>query len=199
MESEDSRRRQRLRQRWQKLLPDRDPEPLLSAYAGADRGYHDLEHLEEVLEWVDRVPLPAPEKDRLSLALFYHDVVYDSHREDNEQASADWAVRDLGEPGLNLVELILDTCHSARPGSELGRWMVDIDLSVLGASAERFRRYNEGVRHEYSWVPETLFRTRRKAILRQFLERPRIYFTEFFHQRLDGPARANLQATVEAL
>ena len=181
------------------MLPDHDPEPLLCAYAGADRGYHNLEHLEEVLQWVEQVPLPSPEKDRLSLALFYHDVVYDAHREDNEQASADWAVRDLGEPGLKLVELILDTRHSARPQSDLGRWMVDIDLSVLGASAERFHRYDQGVRHEYAWVPETIFRSRRKEILRQFLERPRIYFTDFFHQRLDGPARANLQAAVEAL
>lgn len=199
METEDSRRRQRLRQRWQKLLPDHDPEALLSAYAGADRGYHNLEHLEEVLEWVDRVPLEPAQKDLLSVALFYHDAVYIPQRDDNEQASADWAVRDLGEHGWKVVELILDTRHSAQPESELGRWMVDIDLSVLGAESERFRRYDQGVRHEYAWVPEVVFRRKRKEILQQFLERPRLYFTEFFQERLDGPARANLRAAVEAL
>ena len=51
------------------MLPDHDPEAVLSAYAGADRGYHNLEHLEEVLEWVDRVPLQPVEKDLLSVAL----------------------------------------------------------------------------------------------------------------------------------
>ena len=188
-------------------MPDHDPEALLSAYAGADRGYHNLEHLEEVLEWVDHVPLSPLEKDLLSLALFYHDAVYVPQRDDNEQASAEWAVRDLtlsefaptNFDGEKLVELILDTRHIARPQSDLGRWMVDIDLSVLGAAPERFRRYELGVRHEYAWVPEALFRAKRKELLHHFLDRPRLYFTDFFHQRLDGPARANLQAAVEAL
>ena len=33
MDEEDSRRQERLRQRWQKLLPDYDGEPILRAYA----------------------------------------------------------------------------------------------------------------------------------------------------------------------
>ncbi|MBX3165840.1 MAG: N-methyl-D-aspartate receptor NMDAR2C subunit [Candidatus Eremiobacteraeota bacterium] len=197
MDTQDSLRRERLRQRWQKLLPELDSAPLLEAYSQPGRGYHNLEHLEEVLEWVDRVPLPEHEKDRLSLALFYHDAVYDGKRGDNEQASADWCRRDLGERAE--VELILDTRHSAQPASELGRWMVDIDLSVLGAEPSRFDRYEQGVRQEYSWVPWFLFRRKRKQILLQFLERPHLYFTEFFRQRLETSARANLQRAVAAL
>lgn len=180
-------------------MPDLDPEPILSAYAQSGRGYHNLEHLQEVLDWVDLVPLTQLEKDRLSLALFYHDAVYDGRRNDNEQASAEWAVRDLGEQAAPLVELILDTRHSTRPASRLGEWMVDIDLSVLGAEAERFRRYDAGVAEEYSWVPGWLYRRKRKQVLKGFLQRPNIFFTEFFRQRLEARARANLQAAVAAL
>ena len=197
MQEEDSRRLGRLRQVWLKLLPHLDPEPLLRAYAESCRGYHNLEHLDEVLQWVDETPLPPPEQDRLRIALFYHDAIYDGRRGDNEQASADWCRRDLGERAE--VELILDTRHSVQPATELGRWMVDIDLSVLGADRSRFDRYEAGVRQEYSWVPWLLFRRKRKHILFQFLERPRIYFTDFFHERLEGRARANLQRAVAAL
>ncbi len=179
------------------MLPDQDSSPLLDAYAEPGRGYHNLEHLEEVLEWVDRVPLSEAEKDRLSLALFYHDAVYDGKRADNEQASADWCRRDLGNRAE--VELILDTRHSAQPFTELGLWMVDIDLSVLGSEPSRFDRYEKGVRQEYSWVPWFLFRRKRKQILLQFLERPHLYFTEFFRQRLEASARANLHRAVAAL
>lgn len=171
----------------------------MQAYGQSGRGYHNLEHLQEVLNWVDQVPLGQIEKDQLSLALFYHDAVYDGGRDDNEQASADWAVRDLGERAAPLVELILDTRHAARPASLLGEWMVDIDLSVLGAGPERFQRYDEGVRQEYSWVPGWLYRRKRKQVLKGFLKRPFIYFTEFFRQRLEAAARANLQAAVAAL
>lgn len=181
------------------MLPDQDPEPLLRAYSEPGRGYHNLEHLEEVLQWVDQVPLGQAEKDRLSLALFYHDAIYDGRRSDNEQASADWAVRDLGARAQPLVELILDTRHAASPTSALGEWMVDIDLSVLGSDAERFHRYDAGVRQEYSWVPNWIFRRKRKGVLKAFLKRPQIYFTEFFRQRLEASARANLQAAVAAL
>ncbi len=179
------------------MLPDHECEPILEAYSQPARGYHNLEHLEEVLAWVDEVPLAAAEKDRLSLALFYHDAIYDGKRGDNEQASADWCRRDLGERAE--VELILDTRHSVEPASELGRWMVDIDLSVLGAERSRFDRYEKGVRQEYSWVPWFLFRRKRKQILLQFLERPNLYFTEFFRKRLEASARANLHRAVAAL
>ncbi len=178
-------------------MPDYDGEPILRAYAEPGRGYHNLEHLEEVLLWVDQVPLAQTDRDRLSIALFYHDAVYNGRRSDNEQASADWCQRDLGERAE--VELILDTQHAAQPASELGRWMVDIDLSVLGSDRLRFDRYETGVRKEYSWVPWFLFRRKRKQILLQFLDRPQLYFTDFFRQRLEESARANLQRAVAAL
>jgi len=170
---------------------------VLDAYSDPRRGYHNLEHLEEVLDWSDRVPLASEQKDLLQRALFYHDAVYDSHRGDNEPASADWALRDLGEAGRELVPLILDTRHSQEPTSELGRWMVDIDLAILGADPERFERYQQGVRAEYAWVPGWLYGRKRRQILKGFLRRPRIFATEFFHSRLESQARHNLTAALQ--
>ncbi|MBT9582233.1 N-methyl-D-aspartate receptor NMDAR2C subunit [bacterium] len=199
MTAQASARRERLRQRWEKLLPHLSAQPVLDAYDHPSRGYHNLEHLEEVLNWTDEVPVNEAERDRLRLALFYHDAIYDSHRSDNEQASADWATSDLGEAAGPLVDLILDTRHSAQPSSELGGWMVDIDLAVLGADPARFERYNAGVRHEYAWVPNWLYRRKRRQILGQFLKRPQIYHSEYFRERLESAARENLQRATAAL
>ena len=199
MTRDSSAQRDWLRQRWLKLLPDLPVEPLLEAYSHPSRAYHNLEHLQEVLEWTDRVPLEESERDLLRLALFYHDAVYEGRRSDNEQASADWAVRDLGGRAEPLVPLILDTCHVAQPSSSLGAWMVDIDLAILGADWDRFERYNRDVRREYAWVPNWLYRRKRRQILRQFLKREWIYHTEFFRQRLERAARANLQRAIGEL
>ena len=39
----------------------------------------------------------------------------------------------------------------------------------------------------------------RRQVLRGFLERPRLYWTGDFHDRLDVPARANLSRTLKRL
>jgi predicted metal-dependent HD superfamily phosphohydrolase len=199
MTCRDSARRERLRLRWEKLLPTRSSQRILDAYDHPSRGYHNLEHLEEVLEWTDRVPLSESDCDGLRLALFYHDAIYDSYRSDNEQASADWAVSDLGAQADRLVPLILDTRHAAQPSSELGAWMVDIDLAILGADPARFDRYQVDVRHEYAWVPGWLYRLKRGSLLRQFLARPQLYYTVYFRELLESSARSNLRRALAAL
>ncbi|GEM_PF-2234168 len=49
------------------------------------------------------------------------------------------------------------------------------------------------IRQEYAFVPEALFRQRREAILRSFLDRSYIYSTARFQSSLEERARANLR------
>lgn len=177
------------------------PEPILQAYAAAGRAYHNQEHLSETLDWLDIIPVAPKEGALLAVALFYHDVVYNGHRSDNEAQSAAWAQKDLeGSPwAAPVADLILDTRHAAVPQSDLGKWIVDIDLSVLGSSEERFARYDRDVRAEYRWVPWFLYKRQRRLILEGFLARPAIYATDFFRQRLETPARQNLATAIARL
>jgi predicted metal-dependent HD superfamily phosphohydrolase len=206
MDNIDSARAQRLLLFWTDLwrresLPAPQGEPVLQAYAGAARAYHNLEHLEEVLDWTRQLPVEEPVRSHLQIALWYHDVVYDSRRGDNETASAAWAQRDLSAVGYaataEIVGLILDTKHDREPASSAGQWIVDVDLSILGASSDRFDRYNEAVRAEYRWVPWFLYKRKRRDVLRAFLQRPSIYATEFFKERLEAAARLNLERAIK--
>ena len=89
-----------------------------------------------------------------------HDAIYDPHRADNEEASAQLARSMLGPVGVPeemlaaIDRLIEVTRHAAMPASEDECLMVDIDLAILGARSERYAQYRAQVRQEYRHVPE---------------------------------------------
>jgi len=76
---------------------------------------------------------------------------------------------------------------------------VDVDLSILGAAPERFDQYERQVREEYAWVPDFLSRRERKAILKEFLARPRIFRSVHFRDRYEQQARSNIERSLGRL
>ncbi|MBW6135228.1 hypothetical protein KZ847_33720, partial [Pseudomonas aeruginosa] len=83
--------RQRWDALWQRLggNPPADAfDALLAAYGGADRHYHSDRHILACLEHFDRWRQLALRPDLVELALWTHDLVYDTQRQDNEAASA---------------------------------------------------------------------------------------------------------------
>lgn len=77
--------------------------------------------------------------------------------------------------------------------------LVDADLAILGAEPARFEEYEADIRQEYRWVPSFLYRRKRRALLREFLERPAIFCTAGFRQKYEAAARRNLERSLEAL
>src|SRR5580698_10201794 len=73
---------------------------LFARYTAADRRYHDFHHIEACLRLLDSVRGLARHPDSIELAIWFHDVVYDSRRSDNEEASASLAVDALGRLGV---------------------------------------------------------------------------------------------------
>jgi predicted metal-dependent HD superfamily phosphohydrolase len=172
---------------------------LLAAYSEPHRSYHTLQHLLECMAALESVLAIAPHPAEVEMALWFHDSVYDTRRSDNEARSAAWAKKALSSAGASaeslrsVEDLVMVTKHDALPHTPEGQILVDIDLSILGASEQRFAEFERQVRQEYSFVPGFLFRMKRKAILRTFLERQRIYSTPHFHALLESAARRNLE------
>ncbi len=197
--------------RWQRdwsearLDPPSDVAPLLARYREPHRAYHTVQHLDECFGWLDRARPATTEPHLVSLALWYHDAVYDPRASDNEQASADLAADALRSAGAvpavvtAVSDLILATRHAALPAPGDPTVLVDIDLAILGAAPERFEEYERQIRVEYRWVPGLIFRHRRAEILRGFLDRPRLYQTEILHRELEQRARDNLAAALSKL
>jgi len=98
-----------------------------------------------------------------------------------------------------VVALILATRHQPGDLTVPAQWMVDIDLASLGAGLERWTADDRTIRQEYAWVPEPIFREKRAALLRGFLERPALYATSYFQEKYEAQARLNLADAIQRL
>lgn len=180
---------------------------LLDTWSEPQRAYHTLQHLGECLDWLalPAVRAQALEPAEITLALGWHDAVYDVHRHDNEQRSAAQAAQVLGAAGVasariaRIVDLILATRHASAPRTRDEALLVDIDLSILGAEPSRFTEYDQQIRLEYNHVPEADYRRARQHVLAQFRERPELFHTPWFRDRLAAQARANLAGAISRL
>lgn len=94
---------------------------------------------------------------------------------------------------------ILATKTHDRPDQIDGRYMLDIDLSILGTSPDIYDQFEVNVRAEYKRVPRFIFRKKRKAILSNFLARDHIYATECFRKEFESQARINLTRAISKL
>jgi len=87
---------QRWQTLWHRLGGPSNPEPIFSnlqtRYSEPHRAYHNLEHIRDCLAQFDRARHLAVYPAELELALWLHDIIYDTHASDNEEKSAQWAV-----------------------------------------------------------------------------------------------------------
>ena len=196
----------RWNQLWLNVAPGFDAssayQEVIALYSEPHRYYHSLEHISDCLGEFDATSHLAKNLLALELAIWLHDVVYDTHVWDNEERSAVFAQRMIEQAqgpaslAADVVALIMATkTHNpaAHPDAPL---LVDLDLSILGQSDTRFDRYEAQIGQEYAWVPHKMFCTKRAEILEKFLARPRIFNTAPFFNQYEQPARANLQRSI---
>ena len=190
---------------WLTLAPTHsapDLHRVLHAYAEPQRHYHTVQHLHECLSWWQRCQTMMQRPAEVALALFYHDVVYDPKRSDNELKSAQLMLNHLHEllpqeSTERIYRWILATAHhgaDTRLEPDDVKWVLDIDLGILSADAERFQEYERQIRMEYRHVPLLIYRCKRRQILRDFAQTEYLYHTDYFRQQLEKVAKANLQA-----
>ena len=180
-------------------------EELRHAYGEPQRAYHGLTHIRDCLALLEEVRGTAERPAEITLAIWFHDAVYDPKAKDNELQSAAWAKTMVLEAGgsaalaARLEELVMATCHDAVPSDPDARLLVDIDLSILGSDPKRFDAYEEEIRREYAWVPLPEYHAGRSKILRQFLDRRPLFQTPVLRARLEARAKQNLVRSLDRL
>ena len=171
---------------------------LTEAYGEAQRHYHTLDHITVVIADADRLRDRFIHPDAALLALFFHDVVYDPTRRDNEARSADkldaWLGRRLDAGVLTACRRAIEATasHASLDDSDIDL-ILDIDMAILGAPRDAYLRYAEGVAREYLPVYglDAYAAGRVKLFLDPTLARGPLYLTEPF-AALEGQARANM-------
>ena len=179
---------------------------LAAMYGAPERHYHALAHIEALQRWLAHWQRLAREPQLIDAAIWFHDAIYDTRRDDNEARSADLARAELAAIGwapevvARVAALVLATQHHQAEAIDTDAWLfLDLDLSVLAQSPAHYAAYSAGVRAEYAWVDEVRFRTGRVAVLRSFLDRDAIYRTPELHAAWEAAARANLTAELSSL
>lgn len=177
---------------------------LVTLHGEGHRHYHTLEHVEACLSWLDWYAGLAERPAEIALALFFHDAVYDPRADDNEARSAALArerLSALGAPADSIeriAEAIEATAHHDATHGDASL-MVDLDLTILGASPPVFDDFEARIRKEYAHVPDELFLPGRRAVLERLGTRAPIYRTAPLAAQLEDQARANLERRIAAL
>lgn len=178
---------------------------LIAAYREPQRAFHGVSHLIECLrlwrEWSSQAHKP----DEIAIALWFHDAIYDTARHDSEARSARWALDALTAGGVpfdtvrRIRDLVIATRANESPSNNDARLMIDIDQAILGASAERYDRYEADLQTEHSHMPEFIYRRKRIETLKTMSTPQRLFQTDLARDTLEANARENIARTVARL
>lgn len=176
-----------------------------AAHSAAKRHYHTLGHLENLLNQLEPLKDEIQNLDVVLFTLYYHDIVYNPLKDNNEEKSAELAearLRSLGLPAAlvqRCKQQILATKKHLADADQDTNYFTDADLSILGQDWPAYSAYAEGVRKEYSIYPDLVYKPGRKKVLQHFLQMDRIFKTDHFYDKLESAAKRNLQQELEGL
>jgi predicted metal-dependent HD superfamily phosphohydrolase len=148
------------------------------------------------------IPLVSVPRE-VVLAAWFHDVVYDPSRDDNEERSAALAHKEIrflgGAVARRVHDLILCTDHRGEPEDIDSQYLQDADMAVFGRSRGGFLRYERGIRREYGFLSNEAYRGRRITFLKKLLAKPSLYRTRPFYRRYEKRGRRNIRALIADL
>ena len=164
------------------------------------RRYHTIEHIHACLRRLDKVAPLLKHSDAVELALWFHDAIYEMDSGTNEEESAKLFERlsNGAEPAFRrrVCGLILATRHFGGERDHDRRFMVDIDLAGFGASWDEFMRKGVLLRAESPKKTDAQYHSGQVSFLRRLQRRRHFFATEYFRDRYEARARANLRRLI---
>ena len=132
--------------------------------------YHNLSHIKDCLRKLKLINEYIETSEigflKIYFAIIFHDIIYDPTKIDNEINSAEYwrntaAILQFSKEFTDDVkEMILATMHTSSSVKNKPlhyQYLIDIDLSILGAKKNKFEDYCNKIRQEYSFVPDSIF------------------------------------------
>ena len=75
----------------------------------------------------------------------------------------------------------------------------DADLSILGSDWDSYLIYLNQIRQEYKLYPDLIYKPGRKQVLQHFIEKQRLFKTDYFHKKFENQAKSNLEKELKLL
>ena len=176
-------------------------------YTSKSRYYHNLIHISTMLNLAKENKSQIINFDEILFSIWFHDIVYKSTSKKNEEKSADFAKLALEKSSKKklhinrIYQFIVSTkSHEIILGeNQDNAFLLDFDLSILGQSWDVYQNYIKKIRKEYQIYPDFLYNPGRIKVLRHFLDRKTLFFTEKYQQLLEVQARENLTKELRLL
>lgn len=178
-------------------------------HTGSRRRYHNCRHLRSLIDFCEKYASMLVDREVVMFAIFYHDIIYNVLRKDNELRSAKLAVKRLQAlkvPAATIeqVKLYIEATktHAVNEAvthvSDL-KFFLDFDMSVLAARPSTYRAYARNVRKEYRIYPDKLYYAGRKQFLQHCLQAEHIFQTPTFRRNYEPYARENIALELEEI
>lgn len=175
------------------------------AYTERKRYYHGLKHIEHIWIELNKVKENVENWNVILFTMFYHDIIYKAHKQNNEEASAEFAQKVMRKLWVNEEDIrqcyqqILATKSHIKSLELDTNYFVDTDLAILGSSWETYQNYALQIRREYSIYPDILYKPGRRKVIQHFLNQEQIYKTDFFRNLYESNAKQNLKSELKSL
>lgn len=181
--------------------PDAVFAEIVDHYGEPHRHYHTIAHVDDCLERFDRIHSLAQDPGAIELALWFHDVIFDSRSRDNERRSAAYyADRAAGAtPSFqrHVRSMILASNHADANCIHDLCYVLDIDIAGFGHPWAQFRSTTDLVRAEYPHQSDAVFAESMAKFLGGLASRPWIFATDYFRDACEATARSNIAALLD--
>lgn len=140
----------------------------------------------------------------ISSAVYHPTAKHGKNEEDSAVLFKEFAeeTRLNSKTGEKVEKMILATIKHLLPeGHEddvAMKLFLDLDLEILGSDEQTYRVYTEDVRREYGHLSEGEWLAGRSVVMKTFLERERLYFSEA-GARWEERARRYVEEELERL
>lgn len=195
---------------WHHSWPIEPLNNLIERYKEPHRFYHDLLHIQQMFKDFERCRDRLENKNAFIIGIFYHDAIYDPRSDRNELDSrnlffdhtteffAEEVVCHFDDHAATLIESTIKhvlPCDWHLYWHDI-RYFLDVDLGILAANEDDFWEYEANIRKEYSHVPDEAYRHGRVKIMKTFLKRKKIFYTDLFDENI---ARNNIAGLIKSL
>jgi predicted metal-dependent HD superfamily phosphohydrolase len=185
-----------------KVLIDRFFREIERKYTSSRRHYHNLHHIQALLQFCETYAGRLQDRDVVMFSVFYHDIIYNVLRKDNEPRSARLAIKRLLALGVptdkaEQVKIFIEATQTHTVSSDVTytidlQLFLDFDMSILGAGWDDYEAYTRQVRREYRIYPDKLYYPGRRQFLEHCLQTEFIFQTQLFRDQYEIRARENM-------
>jgi len=204
----------KLQLRWNTLMSDLKVQDdksskwyttMSTRYTEQWRHYHTLQHINELFLYYDTFQHKIQKQEDVQLAIWFHDLVYEPTKNNNEEESArlfnefcqDATIN--SDINNNVFHYIMATkSHKALPADKDLLYFLDFDMAILGKSWEEYSLYAAQIRQEYIHFSEKDYCKGRTKVLIS-LKSGGIYMTEEFKLEYEEKAKQNMEKEISEI